>query len=70
MKIKRIMTIALLSFLITIPSVSASTLEKESNYEIVYVDSLDEVQTDSKVNNMNDSQLTFYVSDNANESVI
>lgn len=39
------MTIALLSFLITIPSVSASTLEKESNYEIVYVDSLDEVQT-------------------------
>jgi hypothetical protein len=64
------MTIALLSFLITIPSVSASTLEKESNYEIVYVDSLDEVQTDSKVNNMNDSQLTFYVSDNANESVI
>jgi len=62
MKIKNIMIMVLLGIVITLPSVSASSLEKEENYNIVYVDSLDELEVDT---NMKENKLTFYVSNTA-----
>lgn len=67
MNIKKIMILTLLSLAMTVPSVSASTIEKETNYNIVYVESLDSY----KINNQTkETGLTFYVNQSLAETKI